>query len=131
MRPRSPQEAHTLWADRLRARDLDGLVGLYEPDAVLMPQPGMTVTGHPAIREALSGLLALQPEFQLQFQNALQAGDLALLYSRWTLNGTGPDGGTVTLSGQTSDVVRRQQDGSWLYVIDNPFGGQGADVAVA
>lgn len=131
MVPRSPQEAHTLWADRLTAGDLDGLVRLYEPDAVLVPQPGTTVTGHAAIREALSGLLALKPDFHLDFQSALEAGGLALLYSRWTLNGTAADGSALTLTSQTSDVVRRQEDGSWLFVIDNPFGGHGVDVAAA
>jgi hypothetical protein len=35
----------------------------------------------------------------------------------------------VSLAGQTSDVARRQADGRWLIMIDNPFGGQGADAA--
>ena len=26
------------------------------------------------------------------------------------------------MSGQGSDVLRRQRDGSWLSVIDNPYG---------
>ena len=39
--------------------------------------------------------------------------------------GTGADGSEVNLTGQTSDVVRRQPDGTWLLVIDNPFGCEG------
>ena len=31
----------------------------------------------------------------------------------------GPDG-QLDLAGTYSDVVRRQSDGSWLYVIDRP-----------
>ena len=49
--------------------------------------------------------------------------DIAILYSRWTVSGTGPDGTPVTLGGVTSDVVRRQSDGHWLFAIDNPLGG--------
>jgi uncharacterized protein (TIGR02246 family) len=127
MSARTPEEAHRLWAEAFSAGDLEGLVALYEPDAIVMPQPGQIVSGHAAIREALGGFLALKPKFDLRFQKALEAGDLALLFSRWTLSGTGPDGAELSLSGQTSDVVRRQPDGSWLFVIDNPFGGQGID----
>ena len=39
--------------------------------------------------------------------------------------GTAADGSEVNLTGQTSDVVRRQADGTWLLVIDNPFGCEG------
>jgi ketosteroid isomerase-like protein len=37
-------------------------------------------------------------------------------------SGTGPDGARVTLTGHNGDVLRRQADGSWRFVIDNPWG---------
>jgi len=40
----------------------------------------------------------------------------------WSFQGTGPDGAPVTLTGQNADVLRRQSDGSWRFVIDNPWG---------
>ncbi len=56
----------------------------------------------------------------------LAAADVALLVARWTLKGTDQTTGqAVELTGQTSDVVRRQPDGSWLLVIDNPYGAAG------
>ena len=36
--------------------------------------------------------------------------------------GTGPDGQRVSLTGQSADVLRLQSDGSWRFVIDNPWG---------
>ncbi len=33
------------------------------------------------------------------------------------------DGNPVELHGTTSELVRRQPDGTWKYVIDHPFGG--------
>ena len=33
-----------------------------------------------------------------------------------------PDGNTINFGGVSTDVLRRQQDGSWLMVIDNPMG---------
>jgi uncharacterized protein (TIGR02246 family) len=131
MTARTPADLHEIWPRLFNAGDLDGLMTLYEPDAVVMPQPGQTVSGYAAIREAFAGFLALKPKFTLQFQTALECGDLALVFSRWTLEGTAPDGSAISLAGQTSDVVRRQPGGQWLFAIDNPFGGAGADAVTA
>ncbi len=103
------------------------MVGLYEPDAiaVMVPQPGPIVRGHAAIREGLSELLAFRPQFELQIQKTLEIEDIAILYARWNFAGTDPDGKAVRMTGLTSEVVRRQPDGSWLLAIDNPVGGEG------
>lgn len=128
---RSPEETHRLWTQHFNAGALDNLLELYEQNALFVSQPGQTVSGRDAVREVLQGFLGLEPKFQLQFQKALQSGDLALVFSRWTLTGTAPDGGELSLTGQTSDVVRQQADGSWLFVIDNPFGGAGVEPAAS
>ncbi len=43
---------------------------------------------------------------------------VALLGSRWRLAGTTPEGQAIALSGQGAEVVRRQADGSWRYVLE-------------
>jgi uncharacterized protein (TIGR02246 family) len=120
-----PEEVHTLFAEYFSAGDMDGVISLYERDAALMPQPGQTVHGVQAIREGLSAFMALKEEFEMLPVKAIQTNDLAILFSKWTLKGTGPDGNPVELRGHTSDVVRRQPDGTWLIAIDNPYGAEG------
>jgi ketosteroid isomerase-like protein len=122
MPARTPQEIHELFTRAFTARDTEALVALYEPTAAFTPQPGQVVTGHAAIREAIGGFLALDAEFKMQTGTLVEAGDIALLLSKWTLKGTDPSGAAVDLAGQTADVVRRQPDGYWLFVIDNPYG---------
>ena len=122
MAARTPEEGPRLWAENFIAGDLDTLVALYEEDAALVAQPGEVVTGTDAIREALSGFLATQPTFNLEVRKVLDTGDIALCFSDWTLAGTGPEGEPIELAGHTSDVMRRQTDGSWRFVIDNPWG---------
>ena len=97
-------------------------MSLYEPAAILAPQPGQVVRGHAAIREALRAFLAIARQFTLQAGNVMETNDIALLCSKWALKGTDPQGNSVELAGQTADVVRRQSDGTWLLVIDNPWG---------
>ena len=123
MPARTPEEADQLIAQAITAGDLEAAVALYGPNASMVPEPGKVATGTAGIREALGGFLALKPKLDLQLTNVVQAGDLALLTSKWTLAGTGPDGSAVNLAGRGTEVVRRQPDGTWLFVIDNPFGG--------
>ena len=123
----TPEELHRVLAEAFDSGDVDTLVALYEPGAALIVQPGEEpVNGTEAIREAYNGVLswfAEKPKFELRFGKAFQAGDdLALVISRWTLTGSRQDGSPLEMTGQTSDVVRRQADGSWRLAIDNPFG---------
>lgn len=122
MPARKPEEIHDLFAQALSAGDVDAVISLYEPDAILAPQPGQVVRGRAAIREALAGYLALKPVFTLQSSKVIQSGDIALLHSKWAITETDPGGGTTELAVQPTQVVRRQPDGVWLVVIDNPSG---------
>jgi uncharacterized protein (TIGR02246 family) len=127
MPARTPEEVLLLLARALTAGDLESAVALYEPGATFVAQPGAVVTGTEAIREALSGFVALKLIFDLKVRKVFRAGDdIALAFSEWTLADTGPAGETMSMSGQGSDMVRQQPDGSWLFVIDNPYGHAGA-----
>ncbi len=121
MPARKPEELDRLFATAMNAGDLDALVALYEPEAIIVPTPGQTAAGTTAIREALSAFVAMKPVVTLAARTLAQAGDIALISAKWELAGTGPDG-PVRMAGQSAEVARRQPDGSWLFVIDNPWG---------
>ena len=122
MPARNPEELDRLFSAALNSGNLDALVALYEPQATLTPEPGHVVTGAQAIREALSAFVALKPTLTLEVKTLAQTGDIALTSARWTLSGTGPDGNQTTMSGYSVEVSRRQPDGTWLFVIDTPWG---------
>ena len=117
-----PEEAHTLFEEAFNAADLNALVELYEPEAVTFDKQGQLVKGSQAIREALQSFLAWKPQIRLKTKSVIQAGGLALLRGEWQMKGTGPDGKPVEIAHKSSEVVRRQDDGTWRYVIDHPFG---------
>jgi|ERR1700752_2083553 len=122
MGAKTPQEAHKLFVTYFNQQDLDALLSLYEPNATLVPFPGPPVQGLESIREVMKGFLALKGHMDLAVDKVFQADDIGLLFSSWNLQGTDPEGSPLVMSGQTSDVVRRQPDGTWLFVIDNPQG---------
>jgi len=122
MPAKTPEDTDRLFAEALNAAKLDDLVALYEPQATLMPSPGKLVTGAAAIREALAQFVAGKPKMSLTPTIVAQSGDLAVVTANWQLAMTGPDGKPAKMTGQSVEVVRRQADGRWLFVIDLPFG---------
>jgi uncharacterized protein (TIGR02246 family) len=122
MTARRPEELDHLFAKGLNAGNLDALMAIYEPEAVLLPQPGQAVTGTHAIREALQAFVGMKPTITLDVEALAQTHDIALTSARWELSGTGPDGKPMKTSGRSIEVSRRQPDGTWRFVIDNPWG---------
>jgi ketosteroid isomerase-like protein len=106
-----PEDLSRFFVERANAGDVEGLVALYEPGAVLAFPPGRLSVGRGAIREAYAKLLADGPTFSpgdLQPAIRNDTGDLALTSTR------------LAGRGATAEVARRQPDGSWLWIIDQP-----------
>ena len=74
------------------------------------------------MREALAAFLAMQPKMQRHGSQFVIAGDVALVLTRWTLDGSAADGSAIQMRGEATDILRRQADGNWRVVIDNPWG---------
>jgi ketosteroid isomerase-like protein len=104
-----PEDLGRYFLERANAGDVEGLVALYEPGAVLASPAGRLATGHEEIRKLYTDLLARRPSFRSAGQQpVIRNGDLALTSTRL------PGGGA------TAEVARRQPDGSWRWVIDQP-----------
>lgn len=114
-----PDHIHVLFCDAFNTGDIDALVALYEPNAVLIVK-GQPVKGLPAIRTAYQSMLARRSRMVLNTRSVVIFDEiLAVLHGDWTVERVG-DGGTAR-SGLSTEVVRRQVDGTWRFVIDNPY----------
>ena len=122
MSGRSPNETVDQLMEALTRGDLETALALYEPGATMVVEPGKQATGTAALRQALQGFINLKPTVKGEKNSTAQIGDVALFCSQWTLSGTGPDGKPLAMGGRSADVLRRQPDGRWLIVIDNPWG---------
>jgi uncharacterized protein (TIGR02246 family) len=105
-----PEDITRLFVERANAQDAEGIAALYEEDAVMAYPPGSQTVGRKAIQAFWEQTLPKMPRFQPeQPLPTLLSGDLAL-------TSTPPKDG----SGARAQVVRRQSDGSWLRVLDQP-----------
>src|SRR5262245_45838373 len=105
-----------------RETEDDGLITLYESGAAFAAQPGDLAHGLPGVRQSLTAFINMKGTLDLTVTRVLEAGDVAFVAGVWSFTGSGADGVSVTLTGRNGDVLRRQTDGSWWFVIDNPWG---------
>lgn len=106
----TPEDITRLFVERSNAGDAEGVSLLYEEDAVLAYPPGEFTVGRAAIRALWTEVLSHAPHFEPEEPlPTLISGDLAL-------TATPPKDN----SGARAQVVRRQADGSWLRVLDQP-----------
>src|SRR6476661_333962 len=116
-----PAHIHSLFLDAFNAGDIESLIALYEPNAVLVVN-GQPVAGQQSIRNAYESLLARRPRMSLKTRSVVVFDDnLAVLYGDWVLAPGAAEATGKTTRGLSTEVVRRQADGSWRFVIDNPY----------
>ena len=115
-----PDDVIKAWISLFNAGDLDGLLSeMYQDDVVLVPGPGAEhVAGKEAVRPVLEQFLGMKGTMSLVAGHCVVNGDVALCHDHWRLDIPGAE----PAEGTTADVVRRQPDGTWKYLIDNPFG---------
>src|SRR5919201_4157032 len=78
-----PEDLSRLFVERANAGDVEGLVALYEHDAVVAFPPGEVTVGSQAIRQAYRRLLADRPTFPAgERQPVLRQGELAITSTR-------------------------------------------------
>jgi ketosteroid isomerase-like protein len=64
--------------------------------------------------------MAMKPKLELRVKQVVEAGDIALVICEWEFTGTDPAGKPITLRAEGREVHRRQPDGTWRILIDNP-----------
>ncbi len=104
---RDPQELERLLVKRQHVGDVEGIVALYEPEAIVDVGEGRVLRGLEEIRAYFAEVVASGHTYVMgEQQPARICGDLALTSTR------------VSDDEVTAEVARRQPDGSWRWVID-------------
>jgi len=121
MRAYSPAEIHTLFEKAFNLGDVEALTGLYEPGAILMVG-GNEVIGRDNIRQAFATLVARRGRMTLETRAVIGTHlSLAVLHGAWMIEPAKGTPSETPTRGLSTEVVRRQQDGTWLFIIDNPY----------
>src|SRR5215210_915334 len=117
----TPEDVLNSVVDGINPGDLEALMKLYESDACFATQPGQLAKSPEFVRQSQRSFIDLKGKLDLKVKRVLQASDLALVTTEWSFSGTGPDNKPVTMAAKSADVLRHQADGTWRFVIDNPW----------
>lgn len=101
---------------------IDQVMTAYEPLATILFEPLTPMSDREAQIAAFHQMAGLSPVFTYAGHEVVVTGDIALHIAPWTMTGQMPDGTDIAQEGLSVAVLRRQPDGSWKMVIDNPHG---------
>ena len=123
----TPEELLNLQVKEFNKGNVSFLMTLYENDACFASGPEQVVKDLESIRQSLQRFIDMRAKLEARVKRVLQASDLALLITEWSISGTEPDGKSSNLSGRGTVVLRQQKqqhsDGiAWRIVIENPWG---------
>ncbi len=114
----SPEHAVELLDRAFAQGDLHAVLSFYEDAAVVITEPGKAARGAAELESFFARAMQSGPSAkQLQTQ-VIEADGVALFVSRWVLQVKGAADRTFT----ATTVFRKQPDGGWKALIDNPFG---------
>ena len=119
---KTPADLLYLQVEEFNRGNIGFLMTLYEKDACFASKPGQVVQDLDSIRRSLQGFIDMKVKLEARVRRVIQAGNLVLLTTEWSIVGTEPDGKPINLTGRGTVVLRSQFDGSWLMVIENPWG---------
>jgi uncharacterized protein (TIGR02246 family) len=108
------------WVKAVTAGDVEAVVALYAPDAVLYAPDSMEARGTAAIRALYTEMLAANtvsnPSFNTTYQTS---GDLSTGWGTVTLTFTPKAGGAPQTMTVRVTAVTRKINAKWLYVADH------------
>ena len=102
--------------------DIERVMKSYEDRLTVVFERGQPTKDFEHVKAMFEGSFALNPTFEYAGHEVFVAGDLAIHIAPWSMTGTTPDGQKIGDTGLSVAVLRRQADGEWLIVIDNPYG---------
>ncbi|MFM0000614.1 MULTISPECIES: YybH family protein [Paraburkholderia] len=111
----NPEEICRLFQQYMAEGDLESALSVYDPDAVFLNQSRDISKGREGLRQELAPLAAMKVRFDFKVKQVIETGGIALMHTEWTVSGPEP------MKVYAIEVARRQQDGSWRWLIGDPF----------
>ena len=104
-------------------KDMAGVLASYENGGAVIFEPGKAISDPELLQEMFGGYFQVNPKFTYPKGHEVYiANDIALHIAPWLMNATAPDGTEMLESGLSVAVLRKQENGEWLMVLDNPNG---------
>ncbi|WP_426480153.1 YybH family protein [Chryseobacterium sp. R2ACT005] len=108
--------------DCIKNGDVAGALSCFHSEAVYIDREGKELRGLDQIELAMNEICRLQLDIQGEVPHVTVVNDLAMWLDQWEMTGIAPNGHSIHMTGHTSCIMKRNENGEWLWLVDNPFG---------
>ena len=115
MSAKSPEEICILFKKFMSTGDVNSLLNdVYDPEVAFLTESREVMKGTEGLRKVLAPLAATKPGFNYKILQIIQSGEIALMHTEWMVAGREAKQHAI-------EVARRQADGTWKWLIGDPF----------
>lgn len=115
MPARNPEEICRLFKQYMAAGDIESLRTIYDTEVTFLNESQEKKRGWQELKDELAPFAAAKTIFEYESKQIIQSGDIALMHTRWKVLSPQP------MSLYAIEVARRQADGTWRWLIGDPF----------
>lgn len=115
MPARTPAEICTIFQRGMAEGDLDAVLGIYDQHAVFVGPTTAVTSGRAELERSLAAQVAERRRFEFTIKSVTEADGIALMHTEWRVSGDPP------MTVYAMEVARRQADGTWKWLIGDPF----------
>ena len=108
--------------DAFHNGDIVNVMAAYEKNATVVFEPEKPVNDNVMIRQAFLEIFKIKPTFEYSGHEVFIQGDTAMHIAPWKMTAVAPDGTEIKNQGLSIAILKKQMDGRWLMVMDNPHG---------
>ena len=118
-----PNKGHEIFTKALNEKNLNVLLDIYADDAVIVTPGGKIVQGEKDIRQLFVDTIKTIDTITLTTVFRMNYKDTAIFRSKYRAVFNTPDGKKIVQDTSGIEVMRKQNDGNWLFVADHYYGG--------
>ena len=115
MSAKNPEEICSLFQQYMAEGDIESVLSVYDPEIAYLNQAGEIRKGKQELKQELVPFACARTRFDFNITQVVQSGDIALMYTQWNVSGPRP------ISMHAIKVARRLPDGTWHWLIADPF----------
>ncbi|RBL92386.1 YybH family protein [Chitinophaga flava] len=106
----------------IKTGDVKGAMSCFDVQGVYIDRTGEEIRGLPQIEQAIGHLCTWRPDIKGGRPHLTILDDIAIWLDKWEMTGKTPDGNIISMNGHTTCLLKRDETGIWLWLVDNPFG---------
>ncbi|MBS7255844.1 YybH family protein [Flavobacterium branchiicola] len=117
----TPKSAVNYFRNCIANGDLQGVLGCFDKNATYINREGQEIKGLENIEKEMQHLCNWKPEITGSNYRETIVDDLAIWVDKWSMKAKTPDGNPIEMNGATSCMMKKNDKGIWLWLVDNPF----------